>query len=704
MFIYCLGFLFVANPDDPARPKVVLIKKKRGPPNVRGRKNGIGGKVELPDETPLAAMIRETREEIGIVTDRETWLPFGVMSGPDWRCHLFTGWMPDGQEPVTMEDEEVSVELAANCASYVSNIPVLLALAEHALNSLAFEDEPVWVELAYHAGIDAHVTTETSASTRSLQMWSTTRPRVDEDVLFEAGDLRVSTFTIEPGRGVEPVPEAPIFRASDLLGGYLEFGGGRQVPIVSNTATAWTYEPPNFAVGVRADDTTIFDTDQDAPAVLTVLSPSEETVAPTVQALLDATATIDPIQPFELDLSRYLRSEMKDVEPDAQGNPMASATSWVDYAALANDMEAARLPGALVQMVRLMALPSTLSAAELKSLSPGYSGTIAHEGVFEYGPDVQKRLRMLTRPDLGKVAEQFMAEMKRYGFYGRLGYIELPPYAIVFSDLGASAYLGGTSGALIDTFTFDGETDDLGIAAYAMVLAQRILASASYLESETLPHAQRSLRNSLLSSVEQVTGGLLEARRKGGEKAHVAIGREVPPTRSAEEVIVAAQEIIRTAQAVAEAAAQAGLSSGIDAAQMPKAVVNSSAEPILGLSEAVKPIVVIPGEPPMLGFINEALGAYCPTHMLLAWAAMGQAATPAQRTVRSEWGIAFSADFEPVASFSGDEVELFWAPVGLSDDELAHFVPIDADRIRWPFVESSARQEHFVALGFRVLS
>lgn len=693
MFIYCLGFLFVANPDDPARPKVVLIKKKRGPAPVRGRKNGIDGKIELPDETPLDAMIRETREEIGIVTDRETWLPFGVMSGPDWRCHLFTGWLPNDAEPVTMEDEEVSVELAANCAgdSYVSNIPALLSLAEHALDSLTFAEQPVWVDLAYHAGIGAHVATETSVSTRSLQMRAAAQPASSENVLFKAGDLHANTFTIEPGRGVEPVPEAPIFRGSDLVGGYLEFGDGRQVPIVPNTATAWTYEAPNFAVGARPDGSIVLDTDTDAPTEVAARS-----------APITSTATLLPPPVFTLDLSRYNRSTVRDCPPDAEGNPMAEATCWVDYAALAKDMEAARLPGELVQMVRLMAPPLTV---EMKSRSLGHlKGTLAREGIFQYTSDEAARRPILVHNGMGKVAQQFMDEMKRYGFYGTLGYIELPPYAVVFSDLGASAYLGGTSGALIDTFTFDGETDDLGIAAYAMVLAQRILASASYLESETLPHAQRSLRNSLLSSVEQVTGGLLEARRKGGEKAHVAIGREVPPTRSAEEVIVAAQEIIRTAQAVAEAAAQAGLPSGIDAAQMPKAVVNSSAEPILGLSEAVKPIVAHPGWVPMLGFIDDGLGAYCPRHPLLAWAAMGQAATPALRTVRSEWGIAFSADFEPVASFSGDEVELFWARVGLGDDELAHFVPIDADRIRWPFVEDDALPQHFVALGFRVLS
>lgn len=507
MFIYCLGFLFIANQDDLGAGRVVLIKKKRGPPNVRGRKNGIGGKIELPDETPLDAMIRETREEIGVATDRETWLPFGVMSGPDWRCHLFTGWLPDGQEPRTMEDEEVGVELAAACFgdSYVANIPTLLSLAEHALDSLTFEDEPVWVELTYHADIGAHVVAEASASVRSLQMWSAAQPASSENVLFKAGDLRISSFTAAPTLGT-----------GEFLGSLIELGDGQRIRILPNTADAWTYErppetrtithlalvpsgqqpnhdcvlvvdEPNFAMGVRSDGTTIFDTDQDAPAVLTVLSPSEETVAPTAQALLDATATIDPIQPFELDLSRYLRSEMKDADPGPNGEPMALATCWVDYAALADDMEAARLPGELVAAVR--------------ALEP----------------------------------------------------------------------------------------------------------------------------------------------RQGGEGAHVA-----------------------------------------------------STAP-------VKPIVAHPGWAPMLGFIDDGLGAYCPRHPLLAWAAMGQTATVAQRTVHADWGIAFDGTREPVASFSGDEVELFWAPVGLSDDELAYFVPINVDRIRWPFVESEARPEHFAALGFRVL-
>lgn len=65
MISYCLGFAF--NKD-----YVVLIKKTR-PDHLKGKLNGIGGKVEK-GELPIEAMVREFKEETGVLTGHTEWL------------------------------------------------------------------------------------------------------------------------------------------------------------------------------------------------------------------------------------------------------------------------------------------------------------------------------------------------------------------------------------------------------------------------------------------------------------------------------------------------------------------------------------------------------------------------------------------------------------------------------------------------------
>lgn len=64
---YCLGFMF-----DFALQNVVLIRKKR-PVWQEGLLNGVGGKLEQ-GESPIQAMVREFREETGIVTTESDWM------------------------------------------------------------------------------------------------------------------------------------------------------------------------------------------------------------------------------------------------------------------------------------------------------------------------------------------------------------------------------------------------------------------------------------------------------------------------------------------------------------------------------------------------------------------------------------------------------------------------------------------------------
>lgn len=70
------GFAFT---DDER--SVLLVHKRRGPPVVKGRLNGIGGHIE-GDETPLEAQVREFREETGLDIAPERWTHTVHLSGP----------------------------------------------------------------------------------------------------------------------------------------------------------------------------------------------------------------------------------------------------------------------------------------------------------------------------------------------------------------------------------------------------------------------------------------------------------------------------------------------------------------------------------------------------------------------------------------------------------------------------------------------
>lgn len=71
---YVLGFVFSYKKD-----KVLLVKKKR-PEWQAGKYNGIGGKINDIDKSPLAAMQREGEEETGMRLNWEHCITF-VCSG-----------------------------------------------------------------------------------------------------------------------------------------------------------------------------------------------------------------------------------------------------------------------------------------------------------------------------------------------------------------------------------------------------------------------------------------------------------------------------------------------------------------------------------------------------------------------------------------------------------------------------------------------
>lgn len=134
---YVLGFLFARGGKI-----VLLIKKARGPANVIGRLNGIGGKIQL-GETPAQAMRREAGEEAGIDVQ---WTRYGAMGSLDrWVCDLFYAVSDGRTTPVTMDETEpVCWCRVDDTTSMVDNLPALLALAALARDDA--DEIGVWLE------------------------------------------------------------------------------------------------------------------------------------------------------------------------------------------------------------------------------------------------------------------------------------------------------------------------------------------------------------------------------------------------------------------------------------------------------------------------------------------------------------------------------------------------------------------------------
>lgn len=93
--------------------RVLLIEKKRG--LGAGKINGPGGKID-PGETPLEAVIRETREELCITPQNprklgELW--FSMSDHPDILCHVFRAEHFSGTPTATDEATPVWTSLDA---------------------------------------------------------------------------------------------------------------------------------------------------------------------------------------------------------------------------------------------------------------------------------------------------------------------------------------------------------------------------------------------------------------------------------------------------------------------------------------------------------------------------------------------------------------------------------------------------------------
>lgn len=120
---YVVGFAFNDN-------HVLLIEKKR-PSWQKGLYNGLGGHIE-GDETPVAAMVREFKEECGIATKEPDWEQYAEMKGEDWICYCFRSRNVFDLAPAKKTTDEVPKIInsyALENYPTISNIPGLVGLA-----------------------------------------------------------------------------------------------------------------------------------------------------------------------------------------------------------------------------------------------------------------------------------------------------------------------------------------------------------------------------------------------------------------------------------------------------------------------------------------------------------------------------------------------------------------------------------------------
>ncbi len=130
------------------RDDQVLLLKRRRPPN-QGLWNGVGGHLE-PGETPLAACLREVREETGYRLETArfagilTWRGFEIPAGG---LYLFTAGAPAG--PAAPCDEGV---LAWHAWPWLFTSLEVVSNLHHVGPYLLAEAEPCDYYFEYEAG------------------------------------------------------------------------------------------------------------------------------------------------------------------------------------------------------------------------------------------------------------------------------------------------------------------------------------------------------------------------------------------------------------------------------------------------------------------------------------------------------------------------------------------------------------------------
>lgn len=100
---YVTGFLFSADASH-----VVLIKKIN-PQWQRGLFNGIGGKVE-ENESSIVAMVREFKEETGVLTQASNWTHYANVFRPNnYDVDMYFAFSDVAYSAQTIEQETVHI-------------------------------------------------------------------------------------------------------------------------------------------------------------------------------------------------------------------------------------------------------------------------------------------------------------------------------------------------------------------------------------------------------------------------------------------------------------------------------------------------------------------------------------------------------------------------------------------------------------------
>lgn len=137
---YVVGFIFNQNLD-----KVLLIKKNK-PINQVGKLNGVGGKIEPYDKTPLDAFVREVHEETALLLKANECKYFATIDDHDMYVYVFTTYGDYEHKSHTTTDEQIQWIDVKDVAKYphMQNIYWLIPLAQNVLTS-----EKVFVTLKY---------------------------------------------------------------------------------------------------------------------------------------------------------------------------------------------------------------------------------------------------------------------------------------------------------------------------------------------------------------------------------------------------------------------------------------------------------------------------------------------------------------------------------------------------------------------------
>ncbi|QDF29314.1 NUDIX hydrolase [Halarcobacter anaerophilus] len=100
---YVLGFLFSED------LKYVVLIKKINPKWQRGLLNGVGGKIE-DQESSSDAMVREFKEETGVLTEKQDWHCFAKINRPNfYEMDIYCAFSNFAFDAKSVEKEEVFI-------------------------------------------------------------------------------------------------------------------------------------------------------------------------------------------------------------------------------------------------------------------------------------------------------------------------------------------------------------------------------------------------------------------------------------------------------------------------------------------------------------------------------------------------------------------------------------------------------------------